>query len=109
LFTVKIKKLDPFSLIGTPDDDGKGTVCYRHCTKLIEATDVAIHTLRPGELYGISGTTGDGKKFYYYIADPDVPQPADITKADSVTGESLFGYEAYIENSAGATTEVVKF
>lgn len=110
MFTVKIMKHDSFVFEDGPvGDDGVASSCLKHCTKLIEASEVDIHTLRYQELYGVSGITSGGRKFYYYVAHPDKPFPEDIAKEDSGTGESIFGYAAYIENSAGATTEVVKF
>jgi hypothetical protein len=110
MFTVKIMKQDAFKFADGPTGkDGTTATCLKQCTKLIEASEVEIHTLRYQELYGVSGITNDGRKFYYYIANPDRPFPEDIAKEDSGTGEPIFGYAAYIENSAGATTEVIKF
>jgi hypothetical protein len=111
MFTVKIMKQTLFSYEGGPVKEvaeSPPATYYKQCTKLIEATEVDIHTLRSQELYGISGTTSTGEKFYYYIAHPDMPFPKDVAGEDSA-GNPIFGYAAYIENAAGATTEVVKF
>lgn len=110
MFTVKILKQELFTNEGGPTlSDGSKPTCYKQVTKLIEASEVEIHTHQHGRLYGISGVKGNGAEFYYYIADPDRPYPENIQKTDTGTGEHLFGYAAYIENAAGATTHVVKF
>jgi hypothetical protein len=111
MFTVKIMRQDLFSYEGGPvgEDGSSPPPSWKQCTKLIEASEVSIHTLRYQELYGISGVSSNGQKFYYYVAHPDKPYPKNIAKEDSGTGENIFGYAAYIENSSGATTEVVKF
>ena len=73
----------------------------RFSTKLVEATEVDIHILRPGELYEVSARNGELRSAYY-IADPEKGRPKGF--ADEVD----FYYAAYVENSSGATTEMVR-
>lgn len=71
----------------------RGTV-----TKLSQAVEVKIKTLRPNEL---SEIIADDNSFY--IANPNKPRPKGFD--DNVELWS----EAYIENAAGSTTQRVKF
>jgi len=93
MLTVKVMKS-----VEVPDEIPK---TYRYSTKIVEAEEVNIHILRPGELYEVAGVLG-GKSFVFYIADPTKPRPTDF--ADEVE----FWYAAYVENSVGATVEVVR-
>lgn len=70
-------------------------------TRIIEASEVNVHILRPGELAEVSGTNG-ADSFAFYVAARG-KQPKGF--AEGVE----FWYKAFIENSAGATTEVVGF
>ena len=86
-------------------------------TKIVEAVEVNIHILRPGPdnphspwLYEVSGvgklsgnTDGGDNSFAFYVADQSKPRPEGF--ADCID----FWNSAYIENSAGKTTEVVRF
>jgi|WetSurSiteA1Bulk_404760.scaffolds.fasta_scaffold117964_2 hypothetical protein len=110
MFTVKIKMMD-FDVPIDPKSDSsevKWPTVSRTYTKIVEADEIEIFDHRPGELFEITGTTGD-KKFNCYIANQDKPLPKNIYPVDLGTGKSVFGYEAYIENASGATTEIVKF
>lgn len=91
--------------------DGQGKRLLGHfSTKIVEAVEVDIHILRPGELYEVAGLgrlsssmdAGDNS-FAYYIAHPSLGRP------DGFADEVDFWDSAYIENSAGKTTEVVRF
>ncbi len=78
------------------DQDGLFT------TKIIEASEVDIHVLRPRELFEVA-CYYDGSNFTFYIADRFKPKPSGF--ADEVE----FYYAAFVENARGSTTEVVKF
>lgn len=90
------------------DETGKPST-GRFSTKIIEAVEVDIHILRPGELYEVAGTgvhaadVSSNPSFAFYIANPEKERPSGF--ADCVD----FWSSAYIENSAGKTTEVVRF
>ena len=74
----------------------------RFTTKIIEADEVNIHILRPGEVTEVAAMCGN-RNWAFLIADPNKPRP------DGFAAEVDFWFVAYIENSQGATTEVVKF
>jgi hypothetical protein len=74
----------------------------RVSTRVVETDHVDIHILRPGELYEVAGGHGENS-FAFYIAPRDKPRPEGF--ADEVD----FWFQAFIENSAGATTEIVRF
>ena len=109
MLTVKVTK--------TSRDANGELVCGLFSTKIIEAVEVNIHILRPNPdkpsspwLYKVSGIgklnndmgAGDNS-FAFYVADQNKPRPEGF--ADCVD----FWNSAYIENSAGKTTEVVRF
>ena len=101
MLTVKVQK--------TVDSDGQ-RMPGRFSTRIIEAVQVDIHILRPGELYEVAGigrlngTLDAGvNSFAFYIADGLKPRP------EGFADEVEFWSSAYIENSAGKTTEVVRF
>lgn len=76
----------------------------RITTKIIEAIEVEIICHRPGVLYEIVGKLVDGgDQFSYYIANHDCQRPEGFAQ------EIEFAYEAYVENSSGATTASVRF
>lgn len=100
MLTVKFMKAPPASspdVVQTPSMHG----CFS--TKILQATEVDIHVIHPGELYEVAGTRDDGKSFAFYIADRNKPRP------EGFALEVDFWFSAYIENSAGATTEAVRF
>lgn len=98
MLTVKVTK-QVHHAVRSPDavNTAEGDV-GRWTTRIVESENVDIHILRPGELVEVAG---DG--FAFYIAPRDKPRPQGF--ADEVD----FWFEAFIENSAGATTEVVRF
>jgi len=101
MLTVKVMRVLP----ELPNIEG-GTGYIKPCrfsTKIVEADEVEIHTHRPGELYSVEGSCKDGSSFAFYISDSYKPKP------EGFADEVVFWYAAYIENSNGATTEVVKF
>jgi hypothetical protein len=75
----------------------------KSATKLVEAEEVTVYLLRHDELYHVVGLTPGGRPFAFYVANDEKPRPPGF--ADDID----FYYAAYIENSAGATTETVKF
>lgn len=74
----------------------------RFSTKIVEAEEVDIHVLRPGELVEVAARCGD-RTYAFYVADQHKPRP------DGFADEVDFWFSAFIENSSGATTEVVRF
>jgi hypothetical protein len=75
-----------------------------HTTRLVEALEVDIHILRPGELQEIAVRGPGGDSGAFYVADSALPRP--------LTGfapEVDFWEQAYVENSAGKTTHSVRF
>lgn len=101
MFTVKLMKVRRDEV--SPEGPSGPPVPCTFTTKLLEAGEVDIHTLRPGRLFSVEGMTPDGKSFAYYVADRNEPRP------EGFAPEIDFYYAAFIENSAGATTEIVKF
>lgn len=97
MFTVKLMTARQDALgVQAPSTDLPAEV--RFSTKLVEATEVYIHWLRAGQLAEIATPTAA-----FYVADRNKGRPAGF--ADEIE----FYYAAYIENSAGKTTEVVQF
>ena len=74
----------------------------RFSTKIVEAEEVDVHVLRPGELIEVAARCGD-RTYAFYVADRHKPRP------DGFADEVDFWFSAFIENSSGATTEVVRF
>ena len=74
----------------------------RFSTKIVEAEEVDVHVLRPGELVEVVARCGD-RTYAFYVADRHKPRP------DGFADEVDFWFSAFIENSSGATTEVVRF
>ena len=74
----------------------------RFSTRIIEAETVNIHYTRPGEVIEVAGGVGD-KSFAFNIIRRGAARP------EGFADEVEFWHEAFIENSAGATTEVVRF
>lgn len=74
----------------------------RFSTKIVEAEEVNIYVLRPGELIEVAARCGD-RTYAFYVADRRNPRP------DGFADEVDFWFSAFIENSSGATTEVVRF
>lgn len=95
MLTVKVMKQ-------ATDPDGKPCL-GRFSTRIVEAREVDIHVLRPGDLMEVAGIRSDGESFAFYIADRNKTRPEGF--ADEVD----FWYGAFVENSAGATTEAVRF
>lgn len=91
MLTVKLSRKNNI----TGDGEAKWT------TKILEATEVDVHELRVGELKEVATVNGESN-FAFFIADPAKPRPEGF--ADSV----LFWQVAYIENSSGATTQIVR-
>jgi hypothetical protein len=95
MFTIKLMsaRQDPINQAGpaTP------VASVRFSTKLVEAAEVDIHCLRPGELYEVATPTEA-----FYVADRNKPRPEGFA-------DQHFYYEAYIENAVGKTTERVTF
>lgn len=80
-------------------DHGEGK--FQFSTKIIEAMEVDVHILRPGELLEIAIHPHHGQDTRaFYIKGIEDPTPDNI--------EADFYYEAYIENAAGRTTQVVR-
>ena len=74
----------------------------RFSTKIVEAEEVDVHVLRHGELIEVAARCGD-RTYAFYVADRHKPRP------DGFGDEVDFWFSAFIENSSGATTEVVRF
>lgn len=103
MFTVKLMKaVKDIELPNAPSPGPIGGPVYRFSTRLVEATEVIIHTLRAGELYEVATTNGDHSDAFY-ICDHVKGRPAGF--ADDVD----FYYAAFIENAAGRTTDSVRF
>jgi hypothetical protein len=96
MFTVKLMK--EMHVV----TDAKGNHKGRFSTKIVEASEVNIHILRPNELAEVSGEC-DGNNFAFYISDRNKARPEGFAE------EVDFWFAAFIENSSGATTEVVRF
>lgn len=94
MLTVKVMKSN-----AAPGDSRGGL----YSTKIVEAREVDVHVLRPHELTEVAGVRSDGESFAFYIADRNKPRPEGF--ADGVD----FWFSAFVENSAGATTEAVRF
>ena len=92
MLTVKVTKSN-----AAPGDDRGGLFS----TKIVEADEVDIHILRPGELIEVAARCGD-RTFAFYIADRNKPKP------NGFAAEIDFWFSAFIENASGATTEVVR-
>ena len=99
MLTVKVMK---DGRINTEQDvAGRGNE-GRFSTKILEAEEVDVHVLRPGELVEVAARCGD-RTYAFYVADRHKPRP------DGFADEVDFWFSAFIENSSGATTEVVRF
>jgi hypothetical protein len=85
------------------DPDGNTGQCteYLYSTQIIEAKHIHIYELNSSTVFEVAGEDSEGKSFAYYIANSDKPRPSNF--ADEIE----FGYKAYVENSAGKTTEVI--
>ncbi len=83
----------PNGVVSTAEED-----IGRFSTRIVESEKVDVHVLRPGELFEVAG---DG--FAFYISPRDKPRP------EGFALEVEFWHEAFIENSSGATTKVVRF
>lgn len=92
MFTVKVKK----AAVGL---DGK-PIAGKFLTKLVQAKEVAVNVLRPGELYEVAGGE-PGNSFAFYVGDRRKRPEAFASNID------LWDV-AYIENSEGKTTETVR-
>jgi hypothetical protein len=86
----------------TRETGGIGDATPVRITKILEADEVEITKLRYGEIYDVSGFYRDNE-FSFYLADPEKSRP------EGFAANIIFWEEAYIENSSGATTEVVRF
>jgi hypothetical protein len=71
---------------------------------VVEADRVNIHTLRHNEFYEIECFSGD-KKSFFYLVNVNLPH---VVQTGLPCGTPVF-YMAYVENSAGVTTEKVVF
>jgi len=89
-----------------PDAPGGPTTLKRFSTFIVEATEVAVHTLRSQELMEVAITHppgGPNAYSAYYIANRNRPKPEGFAK------EVDFYYAAYVENAAGKTVDRVTF
>jgi hypothetical protein len=73
----------------------------RFSTQIIEAESVHIHHTRPGEVIEVAGGVGD-KSFCFNVIRRGGARP------EGFADETDFWHEVFVENSAGATTEVVR-
>lgn len=87
----------PTGVVSTAEED-----LGRFSTRIVESDHVDIHILRPGELYEVAGGKADDS-FAFYVAPRDRPRPEGFAE------EVDFWFEAFVENSAGATTHIVRF
>ena len=103
MLTVKVTK-QVHHAVGEPDAATTAeSDIGRFSTRIVETDHVDIHILRPGELIEVAGGPPGEGSFAFYIAPREKPRPKGF--ADEID----FWFEAFIENSAGATTEVVRF
>lgn len=92
MFTVKLQRREL-----KDDEAGKFT------TKLLEANEVNVYTLKPNELFEIAnGETGD-KSWAYFIANPNMPAPTQFSP------DVQFWDACFVENATGKTTVAIKF
>ena len=96
MLTVKLMK---DSNTGLQDLAGRGD-CGRFSTKIVEAEEVDIHVLRPGELVEVAGKCGD-RSFAFYVADRYKPRP------DGFSDEIDFWFSAFIEIGRASCRERV--
>ena len=105
MFTVKLYIARPWPKThdGMPASVDEIRNSTRFSTKIIEAPEVEVHYLRPGELAEVQVRDGpyDTSGQAFYIADRDKPRP------EGFADEIDFYYEAIIENAAGKTTQIV--
>ncbi len=99
MFTVKLmRKQTDFS-----EGPCKESEMGMFSTKIVEGVEVNIFVLRPRELKEVCVLgERDGNSIAFLIADPSKPKPSGFAP------EEDFWSIAFIENSVGATTEVVK-
>jgi len=96
MLIVKLGKLSSTDSSGEPD-----LLAGQKVVKLLEAEEVIIYVLRPEKLVEVHGWNGT-KDFSYYIS-------KDGKRPEGFASDIEFWREAYIENSNGATTHVVRF
>jgi hypothetical protein len=117
MFTIKLRRNEEKMvrteshssiLEGDPAQDTE--VTYLRGTVLIEAKTVGIYLVRPNVLVELSGTTSTGEKFCFYVQNPQYAlPPGEKNIGIGLPSDVEFWDEAYIENSSGATTEIVRF
>jgi hypothetical protein len=96
MLTVKLfRHIDP-PATGVYDNSGRFT------TRVVEAEEVDIHTLRADELKEIAITSPSGKSSAYYVIGYDKPAPAGFAP------EITFWAEAFVENAQGSTVAAVR-
>jgi len=99
MFTVKVMR----SATNFTGEPCKESDCGKFSTRIVEGVEVNIYVLRPGELKEVCVLgEKDGNSVAFLIADPSKPKP------EGFAPEEEFWSAAFIENSTGATTEVVK-
>jgi hypothetical protein len=99
MFTIKVtKRIRNVDLNGVE----VAPMIGRFSTRIVEAEQVDVHILRPGELTEVAWSRGDINGAFYVI-------PHDAERPQEFADEVEFWFEAFIENSTGATTEMVRF
>lgn len=106
MFTIKLMETRVFP--GVADD----TPSYRQTIKLIEASQIQVHNLRPNNvLWEVAGTDANGDSFAHYIW-PDEARAAEqkpCPEQPSGFGPGMtFYYACFIENARGQTTHSIK-
>jgi hypothetical protein len=73
----------------------------RFSMRIMETESVEIHHIRPGDVIEVAGGIGE-TAFCFNIIRRGAAEPEGFAEGER------FWHEAFIENSAGATTEVVR-
>lgn len=102
MLTVKLKIARPLVDIGVPA--AAQTIRYAHETMIVEAKCVRVNHHRPGEFASID-IDADGSGIWRHFWNIS----KDGEKVSGIDPDYPFAHEAYIENSAGKTTESIKF
>lgn len=90
MLTVKVTKQNE-------DENGKKIFS----TRIVEAEQVDVHILRPN-LYEVAANGPGDRSVAFYIA------PRGGNRPEGFADEVDFWYEAFVENSAGATTQMIR-
>jgi hypothetical protein len=116
MFTIKLRRseerrtrteLYPSALEDDPAQNGVEIISHKG-TFLVEAKTVGIFILKPDTLVELSGVAGTGEKFCFYIQNPECNNFPGTMHFGIPSNAELWD-EAYIENSSGATTEIIRF